>query len=194
MYVNNERDALTVQAEQGDVKAQYELAKLWEQGDAVHWVKAYYWYSLAAKHGHEQAARECDRVGSHLSTEQRSATDKHVSKWIATALPQPPPRFHGDANASTLTWLQAWYQFHANDDWREEYGVKIETLANPGWSLRIDLVETYLETKPFSEIHEDRGEEDWMFCRVTDCTFEASGDPSKLQKMIEVFRSWASSD
>jgi len=38
-----------------------------------------------------------------------------------------------------LTWLQAWYPVQCDGDWEHEFGVRVETLDNPGWSLRIDL-------------------------------------------------------
>lgn len=44
-----------------------------------------------------------------------------------------------------LNWLQAWYADQCNEDWEHEWGVKIETLDNPGWSVSIDLEETDLE-------------------------------------------------
>ncbi len=36
---------------------------------------------------------------------------------------------------NTLTWIQKWYAKHCNGDWEHFYGVKIETVDNPGWSV-----------------------------------------------------------
>jgi hypothetical protein len=37
-----------------------------------------------------------------------------------------------------LTWLMRWYLAECNGDWEHSYGVRVETLDNPGWSLKID--------------------------------------------------------
>lgn len=44
-----------------------------------------------------------------------------------------------------LYLLQRWYLGQCNDEWEHSFGVAIETLDNPGWSLRIELEETSLE-------------------------------------------------
>ncbi|WDZ59746.1 Imm53 family immunity protein [Paenibacillus polymyxa] len=46
-----------------------------------------------------------------------------------------------------LTWLQEWYYLHCDEDWEHEERIKITTLDNPGWHIKINLKETELETK-----------------------------------------------
>jgi len=41
-----------------------------------------------------------------------------------------------------IEWLQKWYADHCDGDWEHEYGIVIETLDNPGWSIVIDLKNT----------------------------------------------------
>ena len=41
-----------------------------------------------------------------------------------------------------IDWLQSWYEKQCNSDWEHNYGIKIETLDNPGWSITVDLVDT----------------------------------------------------
>jgi hypothetical protein len=91
-----------------------------------------------------------------------------------------------------LTWLQAWYATQCDGDWEHEYGVSIQTLDNPGWSLHLDLRGTALEgvTFPKYEIH--RGEHDWLVARVIDDRFEAACGPLNLGEAIHEFRAWAS--
>ena len=38
-----------------------------------------------------------------------------------------------------LQWLQTWFAQNCVDDWQHFYGIKIETLDNPGWHIDIDL-------------------------------------------------------
>ncbi|WP_312236591.1 Imm53 family immunity protein [Stenotrophomonas sp.] len=37
-----------------------------------------------------------------------------------------------------------------NKDWEHTFGITIEALDNPGWHIRIDLIETELEHRPFA--------------------------------------------
>jgi hypothetical protein len=53
---------------------------------------------------------------------------------------------------NNLTWLMQWYLDECNDDWEHSYGVKIDTLDNPGWTLKIDLRETDLLGRPFKRV------------------------------------------
>ena len=43
-----------------------------------------------------------------------------------------------------LEWLQDWYLKQCDGGWEHEYGIKIETLDNPGWKVIIDLAYTEL--------------------------------------------------
>jgi len=97
----------------------------------------------------------------------------------------------------SLARLQDWYIQQCDGDWEHSYGVRIETLDNPGWNLEIDLVDTQLEGKPFEPVNygmfdevETSGNE-WIFCKVEDNKFSAGGGPHKLNEIINVFLHWA---
>jgi hypothetical protein len=47
----------------------------------------------------------------------------------------------GDA-ATVLGRLQEWYRSRCDGDWEHSYGVKVETLDNPGWLVTVDLEDT----------------------------------------------------
>ncbi len=93
--------------------------------------------------------------------------------------------------------LNNWYQAQCNGDWEHSYGVKIDTLDNPGWLVKIDLIDTALDSKGFSEIAQGiEGSShleaaDWLHCYVSDRQFVGAGDPSKLENIIKVFVDWA---
>lgn len=93
-----------------------------------------------------------------------------------------------------LNWLQDWYKLNCTDEWEHFYGIKIDTLDNPGWIVKIDLADTELENKVFSEIKIDNGDDDWFFCKVENSIFEGVGDPTKLTVILERFREWAERD
>lgn len=90
-----------------------------------------------------------------------------------------------------LEWIQDWYCKNCADEWADSYGIKIETLDNPGWLVKIDVRETPLENNSFDSLHIDGGDDDWIFCDVKDCVFQGAGDPTKLTRIFEVFRDWA---
>jgi len=50
--------------------------------------RAYYWYSLAAKNGDDQAQNLAEGVGQGLSADARAETDAEIAEWTATA-PDP---------------------------------------------------------------------------------------------------------
>jgi hypothetical protein len=89
-----------------------------------------------------------------------------------------------------LTWLQAWYAMQCDGDWEHEFGVRVETLDNPGWSLGIDLDGTAMAGLTYvgREIH--RSEHDWFVARVLDERFEVACGPLNLGEAIHEFRLW----
>jgi hypothetical protein len=93
---------------------------------------------------------------------------------------------------SIVIWLERWYQAHCNGDWEHRSGIKIETLDNPGWVVRIDLDGTEMADKPFVEPQLAPGVDgdDWLVCRVQDGVFEGYGGPHKLGAILGVFCDW----
>jgi hypothetical protein len=98
-----------------------------------------------------------------------------------------------------LMWLMRWYLSECNDDWEHSYGVKVDTLDNPGWTLKIDLRETGLQGKPFgkvehgepaSNLEEWRSLGSWWVADVNDGRFDAACGPLDLPAVIQVFRDW----
>jgi hypothetical protein len=92
---------------------------------------------------------------------------------------------------NTLQELQQWYRSHCDGDWEHGYGVKIGTLDNPGWSVTIDLTDTDLADRPFTDVQRLEHESDWIHCRVTGGKFEGRGGPFMLEEILRVFLLWA---
>ncbi|MDB6027014.1 MAG: hypothetical protein JWM68_3237 [Verrucomicrobiales bacterium] len=95
--------------------------------------------------------------------------------------------------SSNIVWLSEWYSRQANGDWEHSFGIKIETLDNPGWRIVIDLSETPLATRPFTSIKEENSPRDWTTCRIQDGKFEGFCGPGNLDKVLGVFRAWPES-
>ena len=87
--------------------------------------------------------------------------------------------------------LQNWYYLQCDGDWEHEFGIKIDTLDNPGWSVVIDLKNTLLENKSFNEIDQCINEDSWIQCEVKDQKFNGAGGPKNLNDIIGIFVAWA---
>src|SRR5262245_55977133 len=91
---------------------------------------------------------------------------------------------------SELAWLEEWYKAHCDGEWEHAYGIRIDTLDNPGWSGVIDVSGTNLEGCAMPRVARDEGHGDWMCCEVKNKKFEGHGDPGKLREILQLFRDW----
>jgi hypothetical protein len=90
-----------------------------------------------------------------------------------------------------LRWLEEWNGANCDGEREHVYGIKIDTIDNPGWSVSIDLAGTALEPKAFTTVSIDKGDCDWILCRIGNKIFEGAGDPFKLENILTIFREWA---
>jgi hypothetical protein len=87
-----------------------------------------------------------------------------------------------------ILWLQNWYQSQCNEDWKHSFGIKIDTVDNPGWWVEIDLNETKWKDLHIPSKSVEHNDNDWYFFKIEDSKFKASGDPSKLEIIFKEFR------
>ena len=90
-------------------------------------------------------------------------------------------------------WLSKWYSSMCVDEWEHFYGIKIETLDNPGWIVTINLLETCYQDKEFISFDNDYSDDDWIKCYIKENQFIGVGDPTKLEKIILIFKTWIES-
>ena len=90
----------------------------------------------------------------------------------------------------SLSTVEDWFSAQCDGDWEHSYGICIETLDNPGWSVKVDLCATPLESKSFNPIVIDRTESDWLRCQVTAGTFLGAGGPKNLREILSLFTDW----
>ena len=82
--------------------------------------------------------------------------------------------------------ISKWFLQQCDGDWEHEYGIKIETLDNPGWHITIDLQFTSLESLAIEE-KVDHSDNDWYFLEIKNNQFKAAGDPLKLNFILDKF-------
>ena len=95
---------------------------------------------------------------------------------------------------TTLARIEQWYTAQCDGHWEHKFGVKIDTLDNPGWLVQINLAGTNLEKrefKPLTEGMDSPSSTRWHSISVKNATFEAAGDPTKLEFMLRAFLDWA---
>jgi hypothetical protein len=92
---------------------------------------------------------------------------------------------------SALAELQHWYATQTDTDWEHSYGIRIETLDNPGWRVEIDLADTELFEHPFDEVSDLESAQEWIICRVEAGKFTGSAGPLMLEEIIRTFLRWA---
>jgi hypothetical protein len=90
--------------------------------------------------------------------------------------------------------LEQWYLAQCNGDWEHQYGIKIETLDNPGWILRVDLKGTPAESRQLDWKKIERSEHDWIHYRMENKQFVAAAGPKNLNEAIDTFLRWFGED
>jgi hypothetical protein len=91
-----------------------------------------------------------------------------------------------------LDWLARWYEAQCDGDWEHGFGPAINTIDNPGWSLKIDLIGTDCDGRVLERItHNYEHETDWWACWTEGNAFHGAGGPLHLRSLLEAFRDWA---
>lgn len=90
-----------------------------------------------------------------------------------------------------VSFLQNWLQRQCNGYWERGHGVTIESLAQPGWLVTIDLLETPLETASMEPVRRERSDKDWLICETSHGQFRGQGDAQKLVEILTIFQNWA---
>jgi hypothetical protein len=102
-----------------------------------------------------------------------------------------------------LSWLQQWYLVHCDGEWEHAFGVSIDTIDNPGWSVTICVEGTELASALFEPVKKAVSENNWVHCHVTERKegaltrslpnfrpFEGFGGALNLSDIIGIFRTW----
>ena len=72
-------------AEQGDVRGQFHIGRMYEQGKGVpqDYVVAHMWYNLVAARGIERAAENRDKIAKFMSQSQIAEAQRLARDWLA---------------------------------------------------------------------------------------------------------------
>ena len=90
--------------------------------------------------------------------------------------------------------LENWFSMQCDGNWEHGEGITIETLDNPGWSMKVSLDGTLLQDKSFVPIKrgdpDDVNDTDWIDCYKKDDFFIAYGGREMLEEIIRIFIDW----
>lgn len=92
---------------------------------------------------------------------------------------------------SVLDRLQMWYASHCDGEWEHDYGVRIYTLDNPGWSVSIDLKGTALSGRLFAAVNIRNSDQDWIVGELEGGIVRIRCGPDNLSQALQLFLDWA---
>jgi hypothetical protein len=95
---------------------------------------------------------------------------------------------------TAISLLQKWYARHCDEDWEHSYGIKIDTLDNPGWILTVDLADTEFSEISLPRNRIDRSESDWIQSEISGRRYIACGGVFNLEEMVLQFLAFAEED
>ena len=90
----------------------------------------------------------------------------------------------------SIRFLENWFRENCDGDWEHSFGVRIETLDNPGWIVEVDLAGTAQEDLALEDVRIERSGQDWVNCRVVDRKFRGAGGPLNLREIVDIFADW----
>jgi hypothetical protein len=90
----------------------------------------------------------------------------------------------------SISPLERWYASQWNGDWEHSYGIRVDTLDNPGWSVKIDLRDTRKQDGVLERKRIDRSEKDWIQCWAEKQQFRIACGPLNLSEAGEMFVRW----
>ncbi|MDO5067668.1 MAG: immunity 53 family protein [Propionibacteriaceae bacterium] len=99
-----------------------------------------------------------------------------------------------ETRGCALERLQQWYSAQCDGEWEHGYGVRIESLDNPGWSLAIDLTGTSVRLEVGRKVEVERDDDDWYQIWVSDdrgsLSLLAACGPLNLSEVVEIVLEW----
>jgi hypothetical protein len=83
--------------------------------------------------------------------------------------------------------LQKWYKSQCDGDWEHQFGIAIDTLDNPGWTIKIDLADTQWENVTVEPTKDYENEQDFLFYAIEDKKFDGSSSIDNFARLLEAF-------
>ncbi len=95
-----------------------------------------------------------------------------------------------NAKMDNIQWLSIWFQKYCDGEREQQYGIDIQTLDNPGWSVKIDLHDTPFSCIPFTQVEREWEVNHWISCFVRNECFWGFCGMDDLNETINIFKEW----
>jgi hypothetical protein len=95
---------------------------------------------------------------------------------------------------SALEQHEKWYVAQCDGLWEHAWGIKIETLDNPGWMVQINLNETRKDGATLETVTINRSDRDWVLYWVAENQYRIACGPENLSEAIGMFIQWYESN
>jgi hypothetical protein len=92
-----------------------------------------------------------------------------------------------ESSVNGISLLERWYSARCNGTWEHGYGVKIDTIDNPGWTVRIGLHGTAKQNSKLERVKLDRTEDNWIHYRTEKSEFHIRCGARNLSEAIQLF-------
>jgi hypothetical protein len=100
----------------------------------------------------------------------------------------------GKSGSMKPSLLEEWCASRCDGIWEHGYGVRIETLDNPGWRVKIGLHDTPKELQELERVVIQREtQNDWIQYWTEDKAFHVACGPLNLSEALEIFVQWFNS-
>lgn len=106
----------------------------------------------------------------------------------------------GAPDAVGFRFILGWYADQCDGEWEHEFGIKIETIDNPGWSVRVDLVDTDVYGRSLEFSRRELPDREWVMAASDGERFTGASSPgaaSEIDRAFEKFvlnREWPGRD
>ena len=84
--------------------------------------------------------------------------------------------------------LEDWFGAQCDEHWEHSFGISIETIDNPGWSVEIDLIDTPWADLSIPFSHSKRSDTDWVQIEIRGGKFIGGGGVKNLNEILRKFR------
>jgi hypothetical protein len=85
-----------------------------------------------------------------------------------------------------VSWLERWYTDHCDGEWEHTYGVTIDTLDNPGWTIAIHWPQD--EGAAFHPVDWEESELEWLHTERDGDILRVACGPRQLGRALEFVR------
>lgn len=87
-----------------------------------------------------------------------------------------------------IEWLQNWYNEQCDGEWEHSNVIKIESIDNPGWSVKIDFNYTDILTSDIPWKLFEKSENSWVGYSIENNVFKGAGSSLTLSLQISLFK------